>query len=415
MGPARMTLYQHQLDGAEWLAGRAHAYLGDKPGMGKTRTILHALKLAGAKHPLVFCPAIVKTHWKKESNDTVRVHSYDAATAGEFGMMRKEIQDQPCDALILDEAHYLKHSVAQRTRILLGPNGYARRIPRVWCASGTPVPRHPGELWTVLSSLFPAVALAHGLRTRADFESRFCVTKGRLVQNVWREKVVGMKEDAEFQEILDAIMLRRDAGADVPPIWWQSLVLDGDEVFGPGFVPADLVHLGDTPHVATYRRRVGEAKAKAVIEMLSRELQCSDEKVVIFAHHRSVLDALFNGLKTFGAAKIDGSTPGINRTAGLSRFVYEPECRVFIGQNQACGTGFDGLQQACSRMVIVEPSWVAEENAQLGARLARMGQLAPTVRAQMVSLAGTIDEWIVAQNVREMQMHDRMFPEEKVA
>lgn len=423
-------LFAHQRIGGSALASRPHGYLGDPPGMGKTRTLLHAVALARVSNPIVFCPAIVRTHWRRESQlilgEEIRVRSYDEAVLGNYGLMRQAIIDEKADALILDEAHYLKHAKSLRTQILLGPNGYARRIPIVWAASGTPVPRHPGEFWTVLSSLFPDVALAHGLKTRAQFEARFCKVKGRLVRGVWREKVVGMQNDAEFREILAATMIRRPAQADVPQVWWQPLTLDGEGIaklideahpeaadairhsMDAGYTLADLA---SDPHVARYRRKVGEMKVKPLVEMLAHELQASNEKIVIFAHHRTVMNALYAGLKSFGVAHIDGMTAPLARDSKLKWFQTSEDCRVFIGQNQACGTGFDGLQHAASRMVIVEPSWIREDNVQLGARLARMGQRDWPVRAQMVCLAGTLDEWIIKQNVREAEMHDRMFTE----
>ena len=225
-----------------------------------------------------------------------------------------------------------------------------------------------------------------------------------------------MQNDEEFRQILATVMLQREAGADVPGVWWQTLMLDAGELVR---IPLpDGIHTGEqllaavhSPDIARYRRKVGEAKVKPVVEMLSHELQNSGEKVVVFAHHRSVLQELGRGLHTFGVVTIHGDVSPFGRDFALDTFQNDTACRVFLGQNQACGTGFDGLQKVASRCILVEPSWVKEENVQLGARLARMGQSANSVRAQMVCLAGTLDEWIVNQNQREAEMHVRMFPQ----
>jgi len=140
------------------------------------------------------------------------------------------------------------------------------------------------------------------------------------------------------------------------------------------------------------------------VQMLKSQLEDSDEKVVVFAHHTSVLQGLSAGLADFNPAYIDGSTSQRTRDAEIDYFVHDPECRVFIGQNIACGTGMDGLQHSgARRAILVEPDWSAYMNEQLGKRLARKGQRGASV-GQMIALAGTLDEAIVGQNLQEVRM-----------
>ena len=419
-------LFHHQSSGAEWLAQRDHAYLGDTPGLGKTRTLLTALKLRAVSRALVVCPAIVRSHWRRENAalqavEHLVVMSYEEITRGGIALMQSLLMD-PTEALVLDEAHYLKSPTAQRTQLLLGRNGYARRIPVVYCASGTPIPRHPGEIWTVLSSLFPGEAIAFGVQTLAKFESAYCVKTGRFVRGRYVEKVIGMKNADRFRLLLSRFLLRRETGAgDTPKIWYQPLTLDApdfphqreDEMTPRVDVDihfAWIADLANTPHIANYRRRVGEAKVAPVVKVIVDRLQdAAEPKIVIFAHHRTVLDALEVGLKEFHPARIDGSTPPTQRERALARFQQDKQCRIFLGQNDACGTGMDGLQKVASTLILVEPNWVATHNVQYANRLARMGQPAPTVTIQSVCLAGTLDEWIIRQNVRELLMQEHMF------
>jgi hypothetical protein len=191
---------------------------------------------------------------------------------------------------MLDEAHYLKHANAQRTQFLLGPNGYARRLPLVWAASGTPVSKNPYEYWTPLSSLFPKVALAHGLRTHEDFKARFCVVRPRYLRGKTVEKIMPeLRNEAEFREILAETMLRRtldDLGFDVPPLDFQIVRLDAqgsgpalewDELQHVRRIKAsieagDLESIAEDPYVARMRRRLGELKVAPVAEMLQSQL-----------------------------------------------------------------------------------------------------------------------------------------------
>lgn len=422
-------LYQHQTDGAEWLAARPHGrgYLGDAPGLGKTRTMLRALQLKGAKRPLVICPAIVRTHWRAEAAvmgfgaDAVTVKSYGEVTHGGIALMRRTLDG--ADSLLLDEHHLLKHAGSQRTRLVLGPNGYAPRLPIVFAASGTPLSKNPLEYWTTLASLFPHVAQEHGLRTAQDFKDRFCCIVPRYLHGRFSEKILATVKNAnELREILAQTMLRRKEGsADVPEIFWQQVRLDG---LGPidgeliavpsqGMSPAErqardaetLELIAADPHVARMRRRLGELKVPPVVQWLRGDLDDSDEKVVVFAHHRSVLQALRDKLDQFGVAYIDGDTPQARRDEEILRFGHDADCRVFLGQNIACGTGTDGLQTSgARRVVLVEPDWTADVNLQLAKRIARLGQVSTHVYAQMVVLADTLDEAIVGQNLQEARM-----------
>lgn len=418
-------LYKHQLDGAAWLASRStgRGYLGDEPGLGKTRTVIEALHRSNTLRPLIVCPAIVRTHWHREHTAwslglDMTVKSYDEIVRGGNELMVKLIRDEKIDALVLDEAHYLKHATSQRALQLLGKDGYARRLPFVFPASGTPMPRNPLELWTIMGSLFPEVAIAHGIKTQEQWKDSFCVTRPRMVRGVWTDKVVGMKNVEKLKAILDQVMLARrleDVGLDVPALDFQVLRLDAKDSSGQylgldrhataAVMVGALEDIANDPQVARMRRRLGELKVAPVAEMLTSQLADSADKVVVFAHHRTVLSALRELFKNFGVAYIDGDVGQPARDAEIDRFRTDPRCRVFLGQNIACSTGMDGLQHVARRAVIVEPDWSGDVNYQLGKRVARMGSIEQDrCIVQMVALAGTLDEAIVGQNARETRM-----------
>jgi SWI/SNF-related matrix-associated actin-dependent regulator of chromatin subfamily A-like protein 1 len=424
------TLYEHQTAGAAWLAGRARAYLGDTPGVGKTRTLLAALK-PGDK-PLIVCPAIVRTHWQREAEIVcpdidIRVKSYDEIVRGGNALL-KELVPQ-INVLVPDEAHFLKHTTSKRTKMLLGRDGYARRIERVYPASGTPMPRNPAELFPVLAALFPEVLLKRGIKTYEQFVERYCTVRGSYVRGQWREKIVGVKLEAldELQSMLPEFMLRRtldDVGLDVPRIQWQLMLLDGggcelslDEQHRvEDYITLEaLDEIAADPHVARMRRRLGELKAPLVVEMLRGELDADPTmRVAVFAHHRSVLGELHRGLSDYGVSYIDGDTKQSQRDQQIRQF-QSGLIQVFVGQNIACSVGMDGLQHATNRAILVEPDWQADVNYQLGFRVARIGSKHDHAIVQMVALAGTLDEAIVMQNRRETEMVEAVLTARKVA
>ncbi len=153
-------------------------------------------------------------------------------------------------------------------------------------------------------------------------------------------------------------------------------------------------------HVMRLRRLIGEVKAAAVVQMLADELDSSKEKVVVFANHRNVLATLALGLSRFGVAYVDGDSTPAQRDRAIDGFQTNPFTRVFLGQTLACQTGI--TLTAASRVVLAEPDWTGVVNVQAAGRVARIGQTSKRCIAQMISLAGTLDEAIVANHRREV-------------
>ena len=61
-----LELYPYQHVGAEWLAGRSRAILGDTMGLGKSPQAIRAADMAGARRVAIVCPAIARVNWRRE-------------------------------------------------------------------------------------------------------------------------------------------------------------------------------------------------------------------------------------------------------------------------------------------------------------------------------------------------------------
>jgi SNF2 family DNA or RNA helicase len=321
----------------------------------------------------------------------------------------------PPPLLIVDEAHYCKHKTAQRTKHVFGSTGLAHQVldaqGRVWCLSGTPMPRNPSELWPVLMSLWPVYLTQRGFGSYTAWLNRFCVWH----TTPYGIKVFGAKHPAELRELLQPILLRRktaDVVPDLPRLRWNVLSITAENV---GAVDATLpletreaLLRGELPpvdeHIARYRHEVGDLKAPYVADLIADELRNDARaKRVVFAFHHSVLDVLARELQPFGLVQIRGDTPAWRRQDAVRAFREQDETRVFLGQLNACATGMDGLQYAAHECVMVEPDWKTDVNTQAGHRLARLGQPLP-VQVRMISLAQTLDESIIRNHVRECRM-----------
>jgi SWI/SNF-related matrix-associated actin-dependent regulator 1 of chromatin subfamily A len=418
-------LWLHQRTGADWLKDRNRAYLGDRPRVGKTRTLATALNetLGRGHHALVICPAIVRTHWRETLADvmgarnaeSVLVASYDEIVR--WGAEGRDALFEECfpDVLILDEAHLCKNMLAQRTQLILGREGYARKIPIVWAASGTPVPRHPGEWYAIGATMFPRTLLSHGIKRYEDFEHRFLIQREVMMRGVKRFKVVGLQNDEEFRDMLAETTLQRtldDIGDEQPKLLWQVLAVDGDTTaLQRGLKPVANVdaEFYKNPNASHIRKLVGLAKVAPVANLIVTQLSESTEKLVVFAHHLEVLDGLEQALvkAQIVCVRVDGSTSQRLRDARMLEFQRLPGVQVFLGQNIACMMGID--LSSASSILSVEPDWVATNNDQMGHRILGPNQKSKHVVTQMISLAGTIDDSIIRQNAREAAMQDRMF------
>lgn len=215
--------------------------------------------------------------------------------------------------------------------------------------------------------------------------------------------------------------------ADLPPIRFDTLPIDGvlpnetahDEMLVESALETGVEGLAKVAmHVATLRRATGMAKLKGVIDWISDFLE-SGEKLVVFAHHRDVIDAIDKAFRVeaghvgaprkawhISVARVDGNTR--DRQAEVDIFQHNPHCRLFIGQIQAAGTGI--TLTAASTVLMVEQSWVPAENAQAAMRIHRIGQKNACVVYNAV-LAGSTDERIGDVLTRKMNDLVQLFGE----
>jgi len=417
--------------GATALSLARRLYLGDEPGLGKTRTVLHAAETAGVSALHVLCPAVVREHWKREHaalgySYALRVESYQRYVVSEKA--RQELQWHAGNvALALDEAHFLKHSSSRRTRLILGTGtGLAHGYHYVWPLSGTPVPRNPAEIFPIMLALWPERLKAAGVSTYMSFLNRFCQWRA----TTYGPRIYGLRNAEELRALIKPVMFRRlvkDVLPDLPPLRWGVVTISAaptalEEVYRLEQLPSiarlhrQLNLVGQLPpadeNIARYRHAVGDAKAPAAAELIASELEAEPgSKRVVFAYHRSVLDTLQAALEKYNVVRVDGDVPQSKR-AGLVEYFAHGAARVFLGQLQACATGLDGLQYGSHDAVLVEPDWATDVNVQAGRRVTRIGSTLPGL-ARMLALAGTLDEAIVKNHYREVQMVQQALEEEE--
>lgn len=399
-------LFPYQNTGAAFLRDRRAAFLADEPGLGKSAQAIVAANAVAAGYPvLVICPATVRSAWANEiarfgNGPKFTVISYDAAVRHRAHYMT------PWAALILDEAHFLKTPTAARSKAIYGTAkapGIASMAGHVWCLSGTPAPNSPVELWTHMAALFPdALRMASDPARHYDhfrFQARYCKT----VETPFGTKIVGAKNLDDLKTRLAPYLLRRgkaEVMPDLPAIRYEPLMLDSSEAAKAlAAIPdtqmqmarkalehGDAEALGGLANsLAELRRITAAAKAALLVDWVREFLDGSARKIVIYGWHRAPLDLLANAFPN--AAVIHGGTT--DRGAPVRRFQEDPNCRVFIGQIVAAGTGI--TLTAASDLLFIEQSWTPSDNAQVAMRIHRIGQKDGCL-VRYACLAGSIDE-----------------------
>jgi SWI/SNF-related matrix-associated actin-dependent regulator 1 of chromatin subfamily A len=393
----KKTLKPFQRIGAEFLAKRKHALLADEMGLGKTVTALAAVEAVGAKRVLIVCPASVRTNWAQEISEcgafgSFDILSYNGAVKGLGGNW---------DALILDEAHFLKTPDSQRTQAIFGnEKGLARRAHFIWGLTGTPVLNRPRELYPILKTLYTKGIEPY--TTWEKFTQRYCGAffDGRGINTK------GASNIEELRKRMDGFMLRRTKAQVLPelpprivahpalelskeemaPIFeMESTIANREAYLSP--THEDFSQLGD---MARLLKVTGVAKVKQVAAFVEDLLE-TEEKVVIFARHRDVIKGLDQALGHYLPVSYHGGMNDEQKKTMVSRFVGEKDCQVFIGQIQAAGTGINGLQKVCSNVVFAELSWVPGEMAQAVDRCHRIGQTSDAVNVYLPHVPGTLE------------------------
>jgi SWI/SNF-related matrix-associated actin-dependent regulator 1 of chromatin subfamily A len=201
--------------------------------------------------------------------------------------------------------------------------------------------------------------------------------------------------------------LKQDVLRELPAKRRQTIVLETSRAIRKllkaerkAFEKLKLRYGGKVPflEMSAERKAVAIAKVPQVIEHLCELLESKD-KLVVFAHHHEVIDAL--SLEFGSAAIVDGRTSVKARQAGVDRFQNDPSCKLFICSIQVGGTGF--TLTAADTVVFAELDWVPGNLTQAEDRLHRIGQRR-SVLVQHIVLNGSIDADMVETLIRKQKI-----------
>lgn len=420
----------YQRAGIAFASSRNSVLIADDMGLGKTAQAIGTVNMSDAAHILIVCPASLTKNWAREigkfdsrglsvgfatTKEVDTDTNYTITTYDVFSrdtLSAKELLRRNWDILILDEAHYCKNSKAARTKRILGGRDEAglqarRRI----YLTGTPIMARPIELFPLLNSLVPGE-----FGNYFGYAKRYCGGKeGRFGLDV-----SGATNLDELQTRLrSTVMIRRmkaDVLTELPEKRRQIIDFPADSTEAKAALKAEVKAVearsraqaaiaaakkggGDATaemmgglrsalaEITKARHDTARAKLPLCIDHI-REAAESTGKVIIFAHHRDIVDALTAGLSDLGVVSITGATPTDARQGIVDEFQNNPDTRVFIGNIQAAGVGL--TLTAASTVIFTELDWTPAAMAQAEDRAHRIGQKS-AVLVQYLVLEGSID------------------------
>ena len=385
----------HQKEAIEKLVGSRRFILADDMGLGKTTSTIIAALETGAKKILIICPASLKINWEREIANYSDRPCYIAegkkfSTEADFVIVNYDIlknfhdpKDRENSLLvqsnfelvILDEAHMVSNSQAQRTKII---NDFVKNIKRVWLLTGTPMTSRPINYYNLLNIIESPVAqnwMAYAIRYCQGFQFRAGKRK------VWN--VTGASNLEELRDRTSKQILRRlkEEVLDLPdkiitPVYLRTSSKEYKDLMGEYYdwlknkTEESSSLTIQFSKLMKVRKVIANEKVKETIEF-AQNIVDQGKKVIIFTNFTDTLQLIHNH---FGKESVylDGSCNKVQRQYAVDQFQENEKIKVFVGNLKAAGVG---LTLTAAEVVIMNDlSFVPAEHAQAEDRAYRYGQ-----------------------------------------
>jgi len=403
-----MQLFPHQQEAKLFLLSRRRAILADQPRVGKTLpTAAAALENLPA---LIVCPAIAKTVWeaafaklapnvsvhvvngKREASELnsadITIINYDVLQYGVTQVDRYK-------TLVLDECHRIKNPKAQRTKAAMLA---MKKVGHVYALSGTPIPNRPIELWPLL----------HGLGIYRggwyDFAGRYA----KMWVAPWGLDTSGASNLAELKDMMKPHVLRRKKETifkdykepQVSLITFDLPIDKQEQTFDADALMANPNALMAFEGLAEIMREAGMRKVKASSEFIDDLLQ-ANEPVVVFAHHKDVVQALQDELKTHKPVIVVGDTSRAKRDRAIADF-QTGKTQLIIGNIAAMSEGVD--LSAADTIVFVECTWSTSALEQASSRVENINKSGIPPVIYILTIKASLDHNVLAKVLKKMNV-----------
>lgn len=417
-------LKAHQRENVEWIQRVGRGLLADEPGLGKSRSALEGFE--GCDRVLIIAPSLILTTgvWADEVeqwgfDDT----KYYAASYHALNVRKKTGRGtgtRPVnvlkpewrghwDAVIVDEAHYIK---GQDTKWTWAVKQIARNCDNLLLLTGTPIPNWSHEVFTLLQTIYPEEG-KRGHERLGSFwrwaERYFDVQPNpHNVRAKNLGNMLGCSPVCERRQPDDpcdhyAAFARENFGdrymrhmradhLDLPPLRFEDVHTPleqssrrayaelkkdfatdiGDHeilAWSNGARQVLLDKMTTSPWLLT---KEGEPHG-GKFEQLRTDLAKRDEPTVVFAHYRDSVEAAARVAESQGlrAGFIHGGTTD-KQNAALVRDFKRGRIDVLAGSLETMSEGL--TLTVASEAIMLERSYKPSRNTQATYRIHRMGQ-----------------------------------------
>ena len=389
---------EHQKVAIEKLLANNKFILADDMGLGKTTAAVIASMESGAKKVLIVCPASLKINWDREiKNYTDRkvlivegrkwgstfdyyiinydiLKNYHTTEKSEDSDDFKLLVNEKFDLAIVDEAHYVSNTTANRTRLL---NDVLDTIPKVWLLTGTPMTSRPINYFNLLKIVDSPLTL-----NWQSYVRRYCKGYQFNVGNrkVWNTS--GASNLDELRERTKAYVLRR----------MKTDILDlPEKIITPVFV--ELTSKMYDEELEEFTRISNDKKDNETISVTLNRLmkirqliayekiqytcelidKCLDQgkKVIVFTNFTISLEMIHEKYKK-NSVILNGSMSKEKKQESVDKFQNEDKIKIFISNIVAGGVG---ITLTAGEVVIMNDlSFVPAHHSQAEDRAYRYGQ-----------------------------------------
>lgn len=375
-----ITLRPYQTESINKIAEKNGRLLVNAPcGSGKTMIALYLRKqYPGLKKVLIICPASVKLQWAeviKETFPSDTVHIAKGAYKNEYAhniinsdfviinydiLFSRNAERSWTDMLkragftlmVVDESHNLANKESNRSQCV---HELAKEIKYRVLLTATPITSNISGLWGQLHILDPLefTSLNKFLNYYAPPVPQTIIAKGGKRVRVWKPGAIKHLDELQglIREYCYVIspdeVYKHLAGVqriNVPCVVESKGVSDMLSKLKRHSLSSSSDEKKAKELLASTRMELGKAKVDAGVAWIKDWLNGTDEKIVVFAYHRSVVELTAERLGNV-AVKFYGGMSTTEKNNTVNAFVNNPDVRVIVMNMAAC-TGVDGLQLA---------------------------------------------------------------------
>ncbi len=394
-------LYPFQREGVAWLLRNRKAILADDMGLGKTIQVIGAIRRLyrynRIRSCLIIAPGTLLANWLAEAdkwapelitqrleftNRTFTPALWRSAVARAHVLLASyedlrglwdDLQDQPPDLIVADEAHRLRkaESIAHQAMRQIA-------APQVWALTGTPVERDAQDLACLLSLLDP--------RRFAIDDHRHGIEAMRARARPYLLRRTKDRVLPELPEVTEHIV---------------TVNLHPAQRHAYNLVASSIGRRSEEGYLATFNKlrsicdidpETGESAKLDRAVQLVESARAEGCKTVVFSYMLDPLRQLHKRLATAAgdiATMLTGEQSLDQRKRSVHRFKTQPGCWVLLASTRVASEGLT-LTEA-NRVIFVNRWWNPSTNSQAVDRVVRIGQRKP-VTVHYLTCANTVED-----------------------